>query len=142
MQQPIALPKGIRIERNYVHPDLRARIDHNKMKQVFLNIVINAIQAMPGGGRLLIGLEKQFSYEAEPPQEMIKIHFQDTGKGIKPENLKHIFDFYFSTKKDGTGIGLSIAQQIVEEHGGFIKVESEYKKGTTVFIYLPIISNS
>ncbi len=142
MQQPIALPRGIRIERKYVDPDLRARVDHNKMKQVFLNIVINAIQAMPGGGRLLISLERQFSSDAEPPQEMIKIGFHDTGKGIKKEDLKHIFDFYFSTKKDGTGIGLSIAQQIVEEHGGFIRVESEYKKGTTVFIYLPIISHS
>ena len=141
MQQPLALPKGIRIERHYKEPDLLARVDSNKMKQVFLNIVINAIQAMPGGGKLIVEMEKTLSYEMDPAQQMIRIMFKDTGKGIKPEQLKHIFDFYFSTKKDGTGSGLSIAQQIVEEHGGFIKVNSEYKKGTEVIVYLPIYTS-
>ncbi|RMD92882.1 MAG: sensor histidine kinase [Calditrichaeota bacterium] len=142
MQQPLALPKGIRIERNYSDPELKARVDSNKIKQVFLNIVINAIQAMPGGGRLKVEMEKTISYESDLTLDMIRISFKDTGKGIKPEDLKHIFDFYFSTKKEGTGIGLSIAQQIIEEHGGFIRVNSQYKKGTEVIIYLPIYYDS
>ncbi|MCA9744498.1 MAG: HAMP domain-containing protein [Deferribacteres bacterium] len=141
-QQPLALPKGIRIERRYESNHVHARIDSGKIKQVFLNMIINAIHAMPGGGRLVIEMRSPLTRDAEETSNMIEIVFRDTGKGIPPDELKHIFDFYFSTKPDGTGLGLSVAQQIVEEHGGSIKVQSEVEKGTEFFIYLPISAKS
>ena len=105
-------------------------------------MIINAIHAMPGGGRLVIEMRSPLTRDAEETSNMIEIVFRDTGKGIPPDELKHIFDFYFSTKPDGTGLGLSVAQQIVEEHGGSIKVQSEVEKGTEFFIYLPISAKS
>lgn len=136
-QQPLVLPKGIRIERRYPERKIYARVDVDKIKQIFLNIIINAMQAMSGGGKLVIEVENSRISETDESQEMAKITFQDTGKGIPPEELKHIFDFYYSTKPKGTGLGLSVAQQIVEEHGGMIKVHSEVGKGTEFLIYLP-----
>jgi signal transduction histidine kinase len=137
-QQPLALPNGIRIERRYPNRQIDARVDVDKIKQVFLNIIINAMQAMSGGGKLVIEVESSRFSESGESREMAKITFRDTGKGIPPEELKHIFDFYYSTKPKGTGLGLSVAQQIVEEHGGMIKALSEVGKGTEFCIYLPV----
>lgn len=137
VQQPLVLPKGIRIKRAYESDTLLARVDRNKLKQVFLNIFLNAVQAMPGGGRLSITVASVPPDITDTSQEMLRIVFADTGKGIKPEDLSQVFDFYYSTKKEGTGIGLSLAQQIIEEHGGRIAIRSEVDKGTEVEIYLP-----
>ncbi len=140
VQQPVMLTQGIRSERRYKDADLRARVDRKKLKQVFLNIIINAAQAMSGGGKLTVFLEKTISYDPEGKRERARILFKDTGKGIPREHQQKIFDFYYSTKAEGTGIGLSLALQIIEEHGGDIKINSEVNKGTEVIIYLPIIS--
>lgn len=130
MQQANALKQGIRIERVFADKPIQVEVDVAKMKQVFLNLIINAIQAMPGGGRLKIIVK-----EADP--NTVILSFIDTGHGIKKEDLNKIFDFYYSTKKEGTGLGLAIVQQIIEEHKGRITVESEEKTGTTFTIYLP-----
>ncbi|HHL72238.1 MAG TPA: HAMP domain-containing protein [Bacteroidetes bacterium] len=139
VQQPVMLTQGIRSERRYKDENLRARVDRKKLKQVFLNILINAAQAMSGGGKLIVFLEKTISYDPEGKRERARIVFKDTGKGIPKEQQQKIFDFYYSTKADGTGIGLSLALQIIEEHGGDIKINSEENKGTEVIIYLPIV---
>jgi signal transduction histidine kinase len=142
---PNALTKGIRVERHYQKPDLVAEVDAQKLYQVFLNIFLNGVQAMPGGGRLTIGLdtlmpdasEELGQQSGEPAYAAIS--FQDTGKGIPEGELGKIFDFYYTTKEQGTGIGLSFVQQIVEEHGGRIQVKSEIGKGSEFLIYLPCV---
>lgn len=107
--------------------------DPNQLKQVFVNIVNNAIHAMPEGGRLKITT----SYS----EDEILIAFRDTGVGISKEILPRIFEPFFTTKREkGTGLGLSISYRIVQDHGGRIDVESEEGKGTTFFIRLPVLN--
>jgi signal transduction histidine kinase len=103
------------------------------MKQVFWNLSINAVHAMPKGGELMIGSKIM----TEDPNA-IEITFIDTGVGIEKENLDFIFYPFYSTKEIGSGLGLAIAYRIIEEHKGRIKVDSEVGKGTTIRIYLPI----
>ena len=143
---PNALTKGVRVERNYQLPGIVVEIDAQKMYQVFLNIFLNALQAMPGGGRLRIGIykvnlagsdEDTPTFEESGGLTYAAISFQDTGKGISTGELSKIFDFYYTTKEQGTGIGLSLAQQIVEEHGGRIQVKSELGKGSEFLVLLP-----
>ena len=93
---------------------------------------------MPGGGRLTVGLDKYRRKTNERERHYAVISFADTGKGIRPEDLPKIFDFYFSTKKNGTGIGLAIALQIVEKHGGTIRVKTLAGRGSRFSVYLPI----
>jgi signal transduction histidine kinase len=102
------------------------------MGQVFVNIFLNAIQAMEGGGILKI--------KAEPLRDQILLAVSDTGKGIPKNALPRIFDPFFTTKGEGkgTGLGLWISQGIVERHGGTIQIESEEGRGTTVRIYFPV----
>lgn len=138
-QQAKALESGIRINRRYSRTPIAVSIDITKIKQALLNIMINAFQAMPGGGSLTIELD---DYGNETATSWIVIRFRDTGKGIAKDKLFRIFDFYYSTKMNGTGLGLSIAQQIIEEHGGKIEVESEVGKGSVFSIYLPMGKNS
>lgn len=104
-----------------------------RLQQVFINLLINAFQAMPKGGVLTL------STENDSGQEAVRIDVGDTGIGIPPENLSKIFDPFFSTKLQdkGTGLGLSITQRIITDHGGSIRVESSPDQGTTFFISLP-----
>jgi signal transduction histidine kinase len=108
-------------------------IDINQMKQVFINIINNAISAMPGGGKLWILADTD-------GKGFIKVSFKDTGIGIPEEHLIRIFDPFFTTKDDtsGTGLGLSISYGIVERHGGNIEVESKVGEGSTFTIKLPV----
>jgi len=133
-QQADALHSGVRVHRRYRNSNISAMVDETKIKQVFLNIFLNAIQSMSGGGNLTIELRELVS---ESKQQWIVAKFSDNGKGMKKEQVNKIFDFYYSTKEDGTGLGLSIAQQIVEEHGGRIDVDSAFEKGSIFSIFLP-----
>jgi signal transduction histidine kinase len=110
----------------------------NQIQQVLLNLLINARQAMPDGGRVLVSL----SYDA--PSDMIDLSVRDTGSGIPREKLLHIFDPFFSTKqgpdatgKGGTGLGLATCRNIIEAHRGRIRVESTVGVGTAFTIRLP-----
>lgn len=105
-------------------------VDQDKLNQVFLNLLLNAIQAMPNGGRLGVRLERD-------DRNMI-VRIRDTGVGILPENLQRVFDPYYTTKNDGTGLGLAMSAKIVEEHGGQIKIFSTPKEYTEVRVILPI----
>jgi signal transduction histidine kinase len=143
---PHALTKGIRVERHYKRPGLVVDVDAQKLYQVFLNIFLNAVQAMPGGGRLTISLDKADPERSDDDTQALDeqaattyaaVSFHDTGKGISSHEMQRIFDFYYTTKEQGTGIGLSFAQQIVEEHGGRIHVKSEVGKGTEFVVLLP-----
>lgn len=123
----------VKIHEEYNGSPVIVNMDPNEMKQVFINIINNALQAMPQGGDLRIRLHPVRGREA-------MIEFADTGVGISPENLQKIFEPFFSTKedRDGTGLGLSISYRIVQHHGGRIDVESEPGKGTIFRIILPL----
>jgi len=130
--------KGIRFIEAY-HPQLpKIMVDKNQMHQVFLNIFLNAIQAMPNGGELKIEAKPFIAVgPSGTKQNFIKIIVSDTGKGIPPQILNRIFDPFFTTKPKGIGLGLSITYQIIKKHGGSIKVESQLDVGTSIIITLP-----
>ena len=106
-----------------------ASADPGLMQQAFLNLALNACQAMPHGGRLRIAA-------CTTPQRGIQIVFEDSGVGIAPDNLARIFDLYFTTKEMGSGIGLSLVYRTVQMHDGTIEVRSAPGSGTTFSIRL------
>ena len=110
-------------------PDLFC--DGNHMKQVFIHILQNAVEAMPNGGIIHVNVRKHGS-------DSIKISFIDQGYGISKERIKKIGEPFYSTKEKGTGLGLMFSHKIVQEHGGTIDIKSEVNKGTTVNVILPI----
>lgn len=118
-------------------------IDPDQIKQVILNMLLNAIDAIDSEGSITIGTRHIHNDYNDQKRESIQINVTDTGKGIAKEEIDKIFDPFFTTKhtsreREGTGLGLSISHQIVKEHNGFINVESTLGKGTTFLIYLPI----
>jgi two-component system sensor histidine kinase HydH len=124
--------KNIRISAGDIPDDLPPiDLDSDRMNQVFLNIYLNAIDAMPDGGTLAI------TAEPEEGSGMLRITVTDSGRGIDKKDLAHVFDPYFTTKQSGTGLGLSIVHRIIESHNGEITIESEPGKGTWVTIFLP-----
>ncbi len=106
------------------------QLDAKQFKQALLNLIINANQAMEDGGKLMV--------RARSLNGQVQIDVEDTGEGIPVDMKNKIFELFFSTKDDGTGVGLAIAKQIVEGHGGSIKVESQPNQGTTFSIRLPV----
>ncbi|WP_051688090.1 two-component system sensor histidine kinase NtrB [Desulfofalx alkaliphila] len=125
----------VAVERIY-QPNLPlAVMDVNQIKQVFINIATNAIQAMPQGGKLTITVEYN-----DKEKEYI-ISFKDNGVGIAEEDLKKIFNPFFTTKEHSTGLGLTVSYQLIKHHGGDIKVKSAENKGTVFTVLLPLLNN-
>jgi len=122
---------------------LTASIDPDQMRQVFWNLSINAVQAMPHGGVLRVTAQKKNGIDGkmDGPEEtaspFLQVLFQDSGSGIEPVNLEKIFYPFFTTKDRGSGLGLAIVHRIIEDHGGKIEVDSRLGKGTTFKILLP-----
>ncbi|MFZ0450042.1 MAG: ATP-binding protein [Desulfatiglandaceae bacterium] len=125
------LQKGIRIEMEVIPSERKVDLDPDKMKQVLLNLYLNALEAMERNGTLTVDIRDEKS-------GYVDIIISDTGAGIKKEDLAHVFDPYFTTKPSGTGLGLAIVHKIIESHGGEIRVESREGKGTRVVISLPV----
>ncbi len=113
--------------------DAVVRADGEKLRQAFLNIAINALQATPQGGTVTIATRQTDS--------MFEIRFSDTGPGIDADTLARIFEPFFTTKPDGTGLGLAITKKIIEGHGGTLEVESAPGRGTTVAVRLPMLTD-
>jgi signal transduction histidine kinase len=107
------------------------KADGEKLRQAFLNIILNALQATPPGGSVIISITVDQAAVCE-------IRFRDTGPGIDAAMLERIFDPFFTTKPEGTGLGLAITRKIIESHGGTMVVESELGRGTTVMVRLPM----
>jgi signal transduction histidine kinase len=127
---PAALRKKIEL-RHHLSPGLPPLLlDRDRVKQALLNLVLNALEAMPGRGELLV--------QTSMTGGAVRVDVTDTGPGIPPEVLGRIFEAYFSTKKTGTGLGLPIARRIVEEHGGVLHVFTEVGKGTRFTLFLPV----
>lgn len=121
---------SVRMEHDPDLPEIQG--DQDQLRQVFTNLIINAIQAMDGNGVLSIG--------TNGPDEdgMCRIDICDTGEGISPADREQVFDPFFTTKKQGTGLGLSVSYGIVKNHGGRIEVESEAGSGTRFTVLLPL----
>ena len=125
-----------------IAPDLwPADVDKGQIGQVIQNIVINAVQAMPEGGALHVALRNATVATGDLPAlaagRYLKLSLADTGTGIRGEHLARIFDPYFTTKQQGSGLGLATVYSIVKKHQGHIEVESELGRGTTFHIWLP-----
>jgi signal transduction histidine kinase len=127
----------IKVERKIL-PAPPAMVNTNQIQQVLLNVLINARQAMPGGGRIYVQLSH------DPATDFVDLSVRDTGSGMTPETLRRIFEPYYTTKhgpddsgKGGTGLGLSMCRDILEAHRGKIRVESAPGKGTAFTFRLP-----
>jgi signal transduction histidine kinase len=107
------------------------------MKQVFMNLILNGIQAMSDGGTITISTRLHTLNTNGQTVSFVQIEVRDTGIGIPEENLEHIFDPFFTSKDEGSGLGLSISHQIVQEHGGYVTVESKVGKGTSFLVNIP-----
>ena len=123
------IKQSIKISKGYARENVYLDIDHNQIKQALLNIILNAIDAMPKGGTLSVKTEKT--------TEKIRIFIADTGEGISKRDLAHIFDPFFTKKDGGTGLGLAITHEIIKTHNGRITVKSEPGKGAEFKIELP-----
>jgi signal transduction histidine kinase len=127
--------KQINILKNYITNLPPIKIDREQIKQVFLNFLLNSIEATPERGEMTV---KTRSFVKPGGEPYIQIEFTDNGRGIPAEHLEDIFTPFFTTKDKGSGLGLSISHQIVQDHRGYIDVESELNKGTSFFINLPL----
>lgn len=136
LMQHLFYINGIEIETNYENNLPWVSIDRNQMKQVFLNLLHNALNAMPKGGVLAVNTNNQARYG----KPHVCVSIKDNGMGISPEILSRIFEPFFTTRagQGGTGLGLSVTYGIVAEHGGAIEVESTLGAGSTFTVLLPI----
>jgi|GEM_PF-484900 two-component system sensor histidine kinase PilS (NtrC family) len=128
-------------------PCVICHCDADKIKQVFLNIGINSLEALSGKGKLVIELKEIQSAEETPYQlpslkDGVVVSFTDNGCGIRSKDLPKIFTPFFTTKPDGIGMGLAIANKIVAEHGGVITVDSSFGKGSVFKIFLPRVTRA
>jgi two-component system NtrC family sensor kinase len=123
---------AITVEERYEKDLPAVELDVSRIKQVFLNIINNAVYVMPSGGSLTV--------RTQTANGGVRIAFMDTGPGIAPEHRDRIFDPFFTTKPEvsGTGLGLSVSLGIVQSHGGTIEVETEMGRGTTFTVALPL----
>ena len=129
---------GIEVRREYADHSFFGMFDYNQLKQVFQNILLNAFDALPEGGKVIIQTSLDTGRKKGKSESRgLQIRFIDSGVGIPKQKLSEIFEFYYTTKRTGTGLGLAIAKQIVEGHKGKIEVDSVEGSGTTVSITLP-----
>jgi signal transduction histidine kinase len=124
-----AREQGVEIDAGLPPEPVPVLADAGQLKQVFLNLLLNAIQSMPGGGLVRVTVAAQ---------GRVEIRISDSGPGIPPDRLRQVFDPFYTTKSDGTGLGLAICHSIVEQHQGEIEMESEEGSGTAVVVRLPL----
>jgi len=143
----IAVPENVEVVRQLDETLPTIQADPDQLIQIFGNTILNGIQAMTEGGRLVVRTLTssdfgELSRAVEPSKalspEWVAVSFTDTGVGISEENLERLFESFFTTKAKGIGLGLTLAKTLVEGHGGSIEVESEVGKGSTFTIKLPL----
>lgn len=127
--EPEALLKNVRLTRKFTSQDVWINGEPNQLKQVFLNIIKNAIEAMPNGGKVLVSIKLT--------EKGVVIFIKDTGIGMSAEQVKKIGEPFYTTKPSGNGLGLMVSFKIIQDHQGIIDVESELNKGTKFIITLP-----
>ncbi|HEX9974322.1 MAG TPA: ATP-binding protein [bacterium] len=125
--------KGIHLQKELDDTLPQILVDRQQIKQVLINLIQNAISFMPEDGQLHLAARREF--------DVIRVSVIDSGAGIAPENLEELFNPFYTTKANGTGLGLPISQQIIKSHGGTIEVQSKIGKGTTFSFTLRIVDN-
>ncbi len=140
---PLAEKNGVTIECSAADQPLTCNVDSGQIQQVLTNLLVNAVQAMPSGGKVTVQIHRQ---PVQPPPlleasagEYLLVAVRDEGGGIPPEEREQVFEPFFTTKEvgEGTGLGLSIAYGIIQDHGGWIEVQSEPGQGSCFTVYLP-----
>ncbi len=121
--------KRIEVEKFYDGKEVLVKGDKDAIKQVFFNIILNSIQAMEEGGKIKIWIKDE--------KKNVFVIFEDTGSGIDEDKIKKVFEPFYSTKHDGTGLGLCMVKKIMEEHGGKVYIESKKGEGTRVTLLFP-----
>jgi two-component system sensor histidine kinase HydH len=128
----------VEINTNLVEGLPPVRADAEQLRQVFLNLAINAVQAMPQGGRLQVSTSLRRSTRRGAAAAFLEVRFRDTGAGIPPGDMSNLFIPFFTTKEKGTGLGLPISHRIIENHGGTIEVRSQPGAGASFTVLLPV----
>ncbi|ADU29125.1 PAS domain-containing sensor histidine kinase [Evansella cellulosilytica] len=127
-----AILKGVEINTEFYCENTYIYCEKNQLKQVCINFIKNAIEAMPNGGNLYINVTENRE------ENGIFIHFKDEGKGIPKEKISKIGHPFYTTKSDGTGLGFMVSKRIVEHHEGYVEIDSELNVGTTITVFLPM----
>lgn len=130
--------KSIAVKANCPVEPLSVKLDKFLIERVFKNIIRNAIDAMPGGGELIISVKLSNTFSGNSPGNFLDIELRDTGQGIPPDRLKDLFTEFTTTKGTGLGLGLAVTKRIVEAHNGTIRIESTVGSGTSVIVRLPV----
>ncbi len=133
---PLIKKSSIEVYKEYTASRSLCYIDINQIKRVFLNILINSIEALPSGG--IIAIQTVYN----PEKEMLSVSIKDNGSGIPDKDRENIFEPYFTTKKNGSGIGLALSRKIIEQHDGTITIQSIFGAETEVIINLPAVSGT
>jgi len=131
---PLIKKSSISLSKKYTGSGASSFIDANQMKRVFLNILLNSIESLSEGGRI------EIKTELDSKESKMIISIKDNGCGIPEEDRENIFEPYFTTKKNGSGIGLALSKKIINQHEGTIEIMSFFGKETDVIIHLPIIT--
>jgi CheY-like chemotaxis protein len=138
-------PRSIELDIALPHTDIELDGNYTELQQCLLNLCLNALQAMPDGGKLRIGAEPQelqhdffVTEEAATPGAYLKVTISDTGVGMTEEVTANLFKAFFTTKKDGTGLGLLSCRRILDNHKSYMRVETAPGKGTTFSLYFPL----
>lgn len=136
--QPLARQRGHQVKIENLVGKVPAQADANRLKQVFLNLSLNAFRAMPPGGELRV----RVAWAPQFPGELAQIDFRDQGRGLAPELLERIYEPGFTTTPGSPGLGLSVCKNVIEQHGGEIRVHSKPQQGSTFSIFLPVCSGA
>jgi signal transduction histidine kinase len=131
---PLSRQRGQQIKVENEIGKISTHADTNRLKQVFLNLSLNAFRAMPPGGRLTVKLRWAPQY----PGGIVQIDFADEGRGVAAELLDRIFEPGFTTTPGSPGLGLAVCKKVIEQHGGEIRVQSKPSHGTTFSVFLPV----
>jgi two-component system, NtrC family, sensor histidine kinase HydH len=126
---PVIQQAWVTVKRAYPQGEHKVDVDPNQLRQVFLNLILNAVQAMHSGGEVTLELKQEGAHT--------HVSVRDTGPGIPTDKLRQVFEPFYSTKPGGTGLGLPIAQRIVSEHGGRLVIECKPGEGTAATVILP-----
>jgi len=139
-----ASAKGVEILTDYAPGLLEVRGDKRRLEQAFSNLVVNAIEAMPNGGQLTVAVRGPVSAvrAGDGEAEFAEVEIGDSGVGISEEELHKIVEPFYTTKARGTGLGLPIAQRIIEAHEGELRIESREGEGTKVTVRLPVVKRA
>lgn len=140
--KPLAKQKGVEVSLEPLESELRVWADPELLKQAILNILLNSLQATPAGGMVYawLAVEKDKEGVNSEMEEFLEINLEDTGVGIPAEVLPRVFDPFFTTRSEGSGLGLCLVHNILRCHGGSVWIDSEEGKGTRVRLRIPMIS--